>query len=104
MLATLVIVIAKHGDDRYAKADERVEQRLHFLGATVIRKVSGDDEQIGVIAHTVHLLADAVIVLGGEMKVGGSSYSHRTSQLGGRFGRILVRLRFRVAKPAVRLD
>ncbi len=75
-LAAFVIMVAEDGNDGDAEADEGGEHGFHFGRFPIVGEVSGENENVGFVAHTIHLIADAVVGLRCEMSVGCGGDSH----------------------------
>src|ERR1700757_5364035 len=57
LAATLVIVISQHRYRRNSEPNQRVQERFHLRRLAKIREVAGQDQQVGLIAHLVELIA-----------------------------------------------
>src|SRR5215472_4719975 len=70
-------MIAEHSYDWYAKPQERCQHRLHLLRLSQVRKIASQNQEVCLISQTSHGIADAVVALRGEMKIGYGGDSHR---------------------------
>src|SRR5579859_778205 len=69
LLAAFEVVITQHGDDRDTNAHERSEHRFHLFRLAQIGQIASKNEQISLIAHAGHDVANSVIALGRKVKI-----------------------------------
>ena len=62
-----VVVIAEHTDGRNTRADYHIEQRFHFIGLAIVGQVSGENENVRLIAHVAQLIVQHVLPRWREM-------------------------------------
>ena len=75
------VMIAEHGHHRHANAHQCVQQGLHFRGPAIVGQVAGNDEQIGLVAHSPHLVANAIVALRAEVQISSGCDSHQAIKM-----------------------
>jgi hypothetical protein len=65
--------------DRESQPDQRIEQSLHLRWLAVVSEVTGEDEEISLVANLYELLLYDAEAWGEEVQISGSGDSHALS-------------------------
>ena len=76
LVATLVVVVAQHGDDGDVDVFEDGEAGAHFFGKAVISEVAGDDERVRQIVDGRECAHVLLVILLLQVDVGNGCQSH----------------------------